>query len=159
YYAGAYESLLRSTDNGTTWNEVATVPRPITALAVRRSGGLWIGTAALYYEPGLSGVFRFDGGPNPALSAATNTIVTSIVVMPNGVAYAGTEGICDLSFGTVLRCSRDETSWSETPLSAAVTALVADSYDGVVAGTDGNCGHLGSYPSLGILTTSGPATT
>jgi len=132
-FAGTYNGVYLSVDNGDHWNQIVSGMTPLTvySLTVNSKGYVFAGTAA-------DGIYRTTNNGTDWTSASTglgNMTVHSLAVNSLDDVFAGTED-------GVYRSTDDGSDWdkksSGLPSSSVIKALDVNIFDYIFAGTWGD---------------------
>ena len=88
-YAGTFNGLYSSTDNGLTWSQNLNLPAlPISSVLIDINNNIYCGTG--YYDNGNGVYYSDDGGQNWTQIGLESKVVLSLAFDSSGNLYAGT---------------------------------------------------------------------
>lgn len=140
---GSYISLIRSTDYGNIWEEVAIYPSNVEYvkdIEIKNSDTIYVGTTKFTGEGG--GVYRStDGGDSWQHIGLSDHYVSSLALNTSGDLFAGTQGHAWLGGGGVFVMRKGQEEWVQIYNDDLVTSMVINTEDEIYIG----CYFLDGY--------------
>lgn len=139
---GSYINLLRSTDYGETWQEVAIYSNIeyVKAIEIKNSDTIYVGTIKFTGYGG--GVYQsVDGGDSWEHIGLYEHYVSSLAINSKGDVFAGTRGHYSLGGGGVFVLPNGQQEWINLNNSELVTSIAINSANKIFIG----CSSLDAY--------------